>query len=98
MHQHLASVRLLNEIIQHALGHFEIGDDAVFHRLDGHDVAWRAAQHLLGLFAYGFNFTCVLIDCNDGGLVHNDALAGRVDQRVGSAEIDGQIARKHAEE
>ena len=32
VHQHLAPVRLLNEVVQHALGDFEVGDDAVFHR------------------------------------------------------------------
>src|SRR4029078_2763355 len=36
-----APVHLLDEIAQHALGHVEIGDDAVFERPHGHDVAWR---------------------------------------------------------
>jgi hypothetical protein len=98
MHQHLAVVRLLDEVVEHLLGDFEVGDHAVLHRLDGHDVAGRAAQHLLGLFAHGFHFAGVLVDGHNGGLVDNNALAGREDQRVGSAEIDGQIAGKHAEE
>jgi hypothetical protein len=92
MHQHLAVVRLLDEVVQHLLGDFEVGDHAVLHGLDGHDVAGRAAQHLLGLFAHGFHLAGVLVDGDDGGLVDNDALAGRVDQRVGGAEIDGQVA------
>ena len=98
MHQHLAVVRLLDEVVQHLLGDFEVGDHAVLHRLDGHDVAGRAPQHLLGFLAHGFHFAGVLVDGHNGGLVDNDALAGRVDQGVGGAEIDGQIARKHAEE
>src|SRR5271165_106126 len=61
MHQHLAVVRLLNEVVQHLFRHLEIGDDAVFHRLDGDDVAGRAAKHLLGLFTHGFYFTGVLL-------------------------------------
>jgi len=38
----------LNEVVKHLLGDFEVSDDAVFHGLDGHDVAGRAAQHLFG--------------------------------------------------
>ena len=98
MHQHLAVVRLLDEVVEHLLGDFEVGDDAVLHGLDGHDVAGRAAQHLLGLLAHGFHFAGVLVDGHDGGLVDHDALAGREDQGVGGAQIDGQVARKHAEE
>ena len=98
MHQHLAVVRLLDEVVQHLLGDFEVGDDAVLHGLDGHDVAGRAAQHLLGFLAHGFHLTGVLVDGHDGGLVDDDAFAGGEDQRVGGPKIDGQIARKHAEE
>ncbi len=98
MHQHLAVVRLLDEVVQHLLGDFEVGDDAVLHGLDGHDVAGRAAQHLLGFLAHRFHFAGVLVDGHNGGLVDNNALAGREDQGVGGAQIDGQIARKHAEE
>ena len=98
MHQHLAVVRLLDEVVQHLFGDFEVGDDAVFHRLDGHDVAGRAAQHLLGFLAHRLHLAGVLVDGHDGGLIDNNALTGRVDQGVGGAQIDGQIARKHAEE
>ncbi len=98
MHQHLAVVRLLDEVVQHLLGDFEVGDDAVFHRLDGDDVARRAAKHLLGLFADSFDFTGVLVDRDDGGLVDHDAFAARIDQRVGRSQIDGKIAGEHAEQ
>ena len=98
MHQHLAVVRLLNEVVQHLLGDFEVGDDAVFHRLDGDDVARRAAQHLFRFFADGFDFAGVLVDGDDRRLVDHDAFAARVDQRVSGAEVDGEVARKHAEQ
>src|SRR5260370_42377404 len=51
MHQHLPVMGLLDEVVQHLLGDFEVSDDAVFHGLDGDDVARRAAEHLLGFFA-----------------------------------------------
>ena len=85
MHQHLAVVRLLDEVVQHLFGDFEVGDDAVLHGLDGHDVAGRAAQHLLGFFADRFHLAGVFVDGDDGGLVDDDALAARVDQGVGGA-------------
>src|SRR5208282_2847331 len=37
MHQHLAVVRLLDEVVQHLLGDLEVVDNAVFHRLDSDD-------------------------------------------------------------
>jgi hypothetical protein len=36
---HLAPVRLLDEVLEHALGDFEVGDHAVLHRPDRLDVA-----------------------------------------------------------
>jgi hypothetical protein len=98
MDQHLAVMGLLDEVVEHLLGDFEVGDDAVLHGLDGDDVAGGAAQHLLGLAANGLHFAGIFVDGYDGRLIDHDALAGREDQRVGGAEIDGQIARKHAEE
>ena len=94
MHQHLAAVRLLNEVVQHALGDLEVGDDAVLHGADGYDVAGRAAQHFLGFLADRFHFAIGLIDGDDGGLVHHDAFAFGIDQRVGRAQVNGQIGRK----
>ena len=98
MHQHLAVVRLLDEVVQHLLGDFEVGDDAILHGLDGHDVARRTAQHLLGFLADGFHFAGVLVDGHDGRLVDHDAFAARVDQRVGRAQVDSEIARKNAKQ
>ena len=98
MHQHLAVVRLLDEVVQHLLGDFEIGDHAVFHGLDGDDVAGRAAQHLFRLFADRLHFARVLVDGDDGGFVDHDALAARIHKRVSGAEIDGEIAGEYAEQ
>ena len=98
MDQHLAVVGLLDEVVQHLFGDFEVGDDAVLHGLDSHDVAGGAAQHLLGFLADGFHFPSVFVDGDDGGLVDDDALPARIHERVGCAEIDREIARKHAEQ
>ena len=92
MHQHLAVVRLLNEVIQHLLGDFEVGDDAVLHRLDGDDVPGRSAEHLFRFLADRFHLVGVLVDGDDGRLVHHDALAARIDQGVRGPKIDRQVA------
>ena len=97
-HPHVAVVRLLDEVGQHLLGDLEVGDHAVLHRLDGHDVARRAAEHLLGLLADGLDAAVHLVDGDDRGFVDDDALAARVDARVGGAEVDGQVAGKEREQ
>ena len=90
-------MRLLNEVIQHALGDLEVGDDAVLHRLDGDDVARRAAEHFLGFFADGLYLAGVFVNGDDGGLVDYDAFTLREYQGIGGAEIDGEVGREQTE-
>ena len=91
MDQHLAAVRLLDEVIEHALGDLEVGNHAVLHGPDGDDVAGCAAHHLLGFLPDRLYFTRVLIDCNDGRFIDDNALSLRENQRVCRAEIYGKI-------
>ena len=67
-HEAAARLRLADEVRQHPLGRLEVGDHAVAHRADGGDVAGRAAQHLLGLVAHGFDLRRQRVDGDDGGL------------------------------
>ena len=68
---------------------------------DRGDVARRAAEHLLGrepdfldhLLAVGPAF---LADRDHRGLVQHDALAAHVDQGVGGAEVDREVAAEIA--
>ena len=85
VHQHLAVVRLLDEVVQHLFCDFEVGDDAVLHRLDGDDIARRTAEHLLGLFADRFDLAGIFVDGDDRGLVDHDALTARIHQGVRGA-------------
>jgi hypothetical protein len=80
-----------DEILEHPLGHFEVGDHAVLHRADGLDVAGRAPQHLLRLAAHGLDTVGQLVDDDDGGLPDDDPLAHGEDQGVGGPEIDGEV-------
>ena len=97
MHQHLAVVRLLDEVIQHLLGDFEVRDDAVFHRLDGDDIAGRAAQHFLGFLADRFDFAGGFVQRDDGRLVDDDAFTLGENEGIGGAKIDGKVGRKKTE-
>ena len=46
---------LLDEVVEHLFGDLEVGDDAVAHGLDGHDVRRGLAEHLLGPRADGLD-------------------------------------------
>src|SRR5690606_38620252 len=62
--------------------------------------AGRTAQHLLGLDAHGVNDLAAadVAERHDGGLVQNDALTLHIDERIGGAEIDGDVVGDSAEE
>ena len=97
-HPHVAVVRLLDEVGQHLLGDLEVGDDAVLHRLDGDDVAGRAAEHLLGFVAHRLDAAGHLVDGDNRRLVDDDPLPARVDAGVRRAEVDRQVAREERED
>ena len=92
--QPTAVVHLGDEMPEHGLGHFKIGDDAILHGPDGHDIARRAAQHAFGLAAHGQNLVVppvVPLHGHHGGLTQHDAPAPDIDTGIGRPQIDGQI-------
>src|SRR5262249_25265319 len=80
-HPGVAVVRLLDEVGQHRLGDFEVGDDAVLHRLDRNDVARGAPEHFLRVLAHRFDAAVDFVDGDDRGLVDDDAFPARIDAR-----------------
>ena len=99
--QHLAVMDHLDELLEHLLGHGEVGNHAVLHRADRLDIAGDLAQHGLGLAADGLDGllavgAAFVADGNDRGLVEHDAFAADVDQRVGGAEVNGEVGREIA--
>ena len=65
------------------------------------DVAGHLAEHGLGLGADRLDGLlavgpALVADGDDGGLVEHDALATHVDQRVGRAQVDGEVRREIA--
>ena len=83
---------------EHLLGQLEVGDHAVFQRPDRGDVGRGAAEHRLGLEADGVDLAAGAVDRDDRGLGADDAAAVDVDQRVGGAEVDGDVATAQREE
>ena len=99
--EELGIEHFLDELLQHLLGHREIGDDPVFHRTNGGDIARRAAEHLLrrepDFLDHALAVRAAFLpDRHDRGLVEHDALAAHVDERIGCSKIDREIAREIA--
>ena len=89
------------EIAQHRLAQFEVGDHAFSQRADDRDRAGRAAEHLLGQMTDGAtareNAMGLAFDGHDRRFVQHETFAGHADQRVGCTEIDRQIASESPE-
>src|SRR4030095_4762979 len=98
MDHRLAAVSFTNEVGQHLLGHGEVGDDAVLHRPDRDDIPRGPAQHVFCFLPNGFHLVRYLIDSNDGRLVYDNATSLGIDECIGGPQIDGEVARKEAEE
>ena len=88
-----AVVDLADEMLDHFLGDFEVGDDSVAQRAAGGNVTGGAAEHHLGLLADGYHLFLAsdIGDGDDAWFGQDDAAALDVDERVGGAEIDGHV-------
>ena len=90
-------MHLADEVLDHLLRDFEIGDDAVAHGTDGFDIAGGAPQHHLGVVADGAHRFFAAARGNGGHhrrLVQHNAAAFDIDQRVRRSEVDCHVARK----
>lgn len=81
-------VRLLDEVVEHPLGHFEVCDHAIFQGLDRLEIAAPTAQHLLGFLADRLDFAGAIIKSSRGGLVDHDALVPDINTRVNRTQVD----------
>ena len=77
---------------QHALGHLEVGDRPSAQRALGHDVTGRPPDHLPGVGPDGQHLAAPGVEGHHRGLVEHEALSLGVHERVGRAEVDGQVA------
>jgi hypothetical protein len=95
-----AAMGLADEMLDHLLGDLEVGDDPGTKRADGTKIVGSLAHHQLGIVADGANLPHAILDLHrhDRGLAGNDALSTDVDDRVGGAEIDCDVAGREVEE
>jgi hypothetical protein len=65
---------------------------------NGGDIARRAAQHQLGIIAHSQNGFLAVLDLvgHHRRLVQHNAAPAHVDQRVGSAKVDGHVRRENS--
>ena len=89
---------LADEVAQHRLRDVEVGDHAILHRADGGDIAGRAAQHPLRIFADGTDLAGRGIEGDHGRLTQHDALVFDVNESVGGAQIDADVVGEIAED
>ena len=91
--QALLAMHLADEMLDHFLGDFDVGDDAVAQGADGLDIVGSLAHHHLGVIAHrphglvaadGFNG-------HHGRLVEHDAAILNIDEGIGRAQIDGHV-------
>jgi hypothetical protein len=90
------TMRLRDEVVEHLLGHVEVGDDAVLQGTNRDDVAGCAPEHRLCFVTDGEHGMIRLVDRDDRRLVEDDALAADVHERVRRAEVYREVVREHA--
>ena len=80
--------------MEHALGHVEVGDDAVLEGTHGDDVRGGTSDHALRLGADCQHLLRNAVDCDDTGLIYDNAAAFDHDQRVRRPEVYANVMRK----
>src|SRR5690606_30406091 len=87
-------VNFVNKVLEHFFSDDEVSDHAIFHRADGGDVPGRAAEHAFRFGAHGRDHFLGATGAygNNGGFVQHDAATTYVNQCVGGAQINGQVA------
>jgi hypothetical protein len=79
---------------QHLLRDFEIEDRAAADWSMDFDTAWFATEESSGLVAHRNHLPVVTIDCDDGRLIHEQASARVVNERVDCTQVYSESASK----
>src|SRR5437762_1917816 len=89
---HPAIMDFADEMPQHRLCNFEIGDYTILERANRDNIRRRAAEHPLGLVAYRQHSICAGLHGHHRRLTQNDSLIFDVNKSVRRAQIDPDIA------
>src|SRR5574343_352707 len=94
--EQLRVMHLLDELLEHLLGDGEVGNTAILHRSDNGNRARCLAEHLLGFLTDGLDGffgigAAFEADGDYGRLIEHDRAAAHIDERIGRAEVDGEV-------
>jgi len=85
---------LLQEALNHLLGHLEVGDHPVLERPDGFDVLVGALVHLKGLVPELADLAGRVVDGHDARLVEDNPFSANVHQSIRRPQVDGDVLRE----
>ena len=87
-------VHLQNEVLKHFFCDLKVGNNAVLEGADCTDISRGSPEHPLGLCTNRLNGLLAVMDpdCNNRGLIQNDAAILNIDQRICRTEVDRQIS------
>src|SRR6266513_1312190 len=94
---HPAIVHFRDEMSQHRLCYFEIGNDAILEWTHRDNVCRRAAKHALGFVTYRQHSVRAGLHRHDRWLAQNNPLILYVNKGVRGAQIDPDVAGEPAE-
>jgi len=91
---------LLDEVAEHRLAEFEVGDDTVFDGANGGDGIGGTSEHLSGELADGSSLSQdaagPFLESNDGGFIDDNTFPVDGHDCVGRSEVDCQIGAEPA--
>jgi hypothetical protein len=87
----LTSADLRDEVLQHLLGSRVVGDNALTHGPDRHDVAGRTTDHQPCLFTYSQDLLSHGRKRNNAGLTKDDTLALEKNYYICSPEVYSKL-------
>ncbi|MCY1411172.1 hypothetical protein D9M71_265540 [compost metagenome] len=91
-------MNLVDKVLQHFFADAEVGDHAVLHRTNGSNIARCTAKHALSFGTDSDDTFLIAVGTNGHNrwLIQDDTALTHVNKGVGSAQVDGKIAGKHA--
>src|SRR4051794_3950936 len=93
-------MRLADEMLDHFLGDFEVGDHARAKRPDRAQVVRRLAHHQLRVVADRTHLAHAVLELesDDGRLAGDNALTADIDDGIGRPEVDRDASRREVEQ
>ena len=87
----VSRLRFIDEIREHLRCHLEIRYDTIYDRFQCLNMLGCTPHHVLGLLTDGDHLARFCIECDDRGLIDDDAAAAHIHQRIGRAEVYADV-------